>query len=49
MNEKNNEAIMTNDEGSTNAQMTKQCSRRKLLAFGFRHSFVIGHSAFVIS
>jgi hypothetical protein len=48
MNEKNDETIMTNDEGSTNAQMTKKHSQRELGAFGFCHLFVIGHSSFVI-
>jgi len=37
----NDEARMTNDERSSNVQMTK-------LPFGLRHSFVICHSTFVI-
>src|SRR3984893_7758917 len=44
----NDKARMTNDEISSNARMKK--FRPKLWAwFGFRHSFVIRHSAFVIS
>src|SRR5207253_5180083 len=39
---------MSNDEGSPNDQMTKQC-RSFTLDFGFRHSFVIRHSCFVIA
>src|SRR6266516_1944165 len=39
---------MSNDEGSPNDQMTKQY-RSCTLGFGFRHSFVIRHSCFVIS
>src|SRR5262249_48071462 len=39
---------MTNDETSSNAQMTKMRSNASLLSFGFRHSFFIRHSAFVI-
>src|SRR5437773_4863876 len=38
---------MSNDEGITNDQMTKQ-SRSHTSGFGFRHSFVIRHSCFVI-
>src|SRR5213080_1777097 len=38
---------MSNDEGSTNDQMTKQ-SRSHTSGFRFRHSFVIRHSCFVI-
>src|SRR5207248_5405150 len=38
---------MSRDEGSTNDQMTKQ-SRSHISCFGFRHSFVIRHSWFVI-
>src|SRR5438045_2979720 len=38
---------MSSDEGSTNDQMTKQ-SRSHISGFGFRHSFVIRHSWFVI-
>ena len=38
----NDEAQMTNDETRSNAQL------RTSLPFGFRHSFVIRHSAFVI-
>jgi hypothetical protein len=37
---------MTNDEGSPKVRMTKQ--HRRFSAFGFRHSFVITHSSFVI-
>jgi hypothetical protein len=44
----NDEARMTNDEGSPNAQMTKG-EWRFLGVLGFRHSFVIRHSTFVIS
>src|SRR5438093_4643632 len=36
-----------NDEGSPNEQMTKQ-SLSYISVFGFRHSFVIRHSCFVI-
>jgi hypothetical protein len=43
----NDEARMTNDERSSNAQMTKVRSEAYFLSFGFRHSFVIRHSAFV--
>jgi hypothetical protein len=39
---------MSNDETSSNVQMTKIRSDACLLSFGFRHSFVIRHSAFVI-
>src|SRR6266404_1580536 len=39
---------MSNDEGSPNDQMTKQY-RSFTLDFGFRHSFVIRHSCFVIA
>src|SRR5215831_14112478 len=39
---------MSNDETSANVQMTKIRSDACLLSFGFRHSFVICHSAFVI-
>jgi len=39
---------MSNDETSSNVQMTKIRSDTILLSFGFRHSFVIRHSAFVI-
>src|SRR6266446_1145314 len=38
---------MTNDETSSNAQM-KNVRRKRSAAFGFRHSFVIRHSPFVI-
>jgi len=38
---------MSNDEGCPNEQMTKQ-SRSYISVFGFRHSFVIRHSCFVI-
>src|SRR6266436_108496 len=38
---------MPNDEGNPNKQMTKQ-SRSCTSGFGFRHSFVIRHSSFVI-
>jgi Outer membrane lipoprotein-sorting protein len=44
----NDEARMTNDETSSNAQMTN--ARRKLFSsFRFRHYFVIRYSTFVIS
>src|SRR5256885_5909752 len=44
----NDKARMTNDQTSSNAGMKNV--RPKLWAwFGFRHSFVIRHSAFVIS
>src|SRR6266571_2862063 len=44
----NDEALMTNDETSSIAQVTN--ARRKLSSsFRFRHSFVIRHSIFVIS
>src|SRR5262249_6188312 len=39
---------MSNDETSANVLMTKMRSDACLLSFGFRHSFVICHSAFVI-
>ena len=39
---------MSNDETSSNVQMTKIRSDTCLLSFGFRHSFGIRHSAFVI-
>jgi hypothetical protein len=39
---------MMNDERSSNAQMTKMRSEVYSSSFGFRHSFVIRHSAFVI-
>jgi len=39
---------MSNDETSSNVQMTKIASATSLLSFGFRHSFGIRHSAFVI-
>ena len=42
------EARMTNDETSSNAQMTKPRSGPFLLSFRLRHSFVIRHSCFVI-
>jgi Outer membrane lipoprotein-sorting protein len=38
---------MTNDERSSNIQMTKK-QKAFSLSFGFRHSFVIRHSSFVI-
>jgi hypothetical protein len=41
----NDEARMTNDEGSPNAQMTKG-EWSFLGVLGFRHSFVIRHSSF---
>ena len=43
----NDEALMTNDEGSPNAQMTGG-EWSFLRALGFRHSFVIRHSSFGI-
>src|SRR5881392_398725 len=43
----NDEARMTNDGATSNAQMTN-VRRKRSAAFGFRHSFVIRHSAFVI-
>src|SRR5437868_15503160 len=44
----NDEARMTNDETSSNDQMTKM--RFEIVSpFGFRHSFVLRHSTFVIS
>ena len=39
---------MTNDETSSNVQMTKMRSEICHSRFGFRHSFVIRHSTFVI-
>src|SRR4029453_18359272 len=39
---------MSNDETSSNVQMTKIRSDTTLLSFGFRHSFGIRHSSFVI-
>jgi outer membrane lipoprotein-sorting protein len=39
---------MTNAETSSNTQMTKVRSGAFFLSFGFRHSFVIRHSSFVI-
>jgi outer membrane lipoprotein-sorting protein len=39
---------MSNDETSSNVQMTKIRSDACLLSFGFRHSFGIRHSVFVI-
>src|SRR5438552_3008013 len=45
----NDEARMTNDEGSPNAQITKQAPNVFSTPFGFRHSFVIRHSSFVIA
>jgi outer membrane lipoprotein-sorting protein len=39
---------MSDDETSSNVQMTKIRSDTSLSLFGFRHSFVIRHSAFVI-
>src|SRR2546428_4436013 len=39
---------MTNDETSSNAQMTDVRSDAFVLSLGFRHSFVIGHWSFVI-
>jgi outer membrane protein assembly factor BamE (lipoprotein component of BamABCDE complex) len=39
----NDEARMTNDE-----TMKKKHSNRRISSFGFRHSFVIRHSSFVI-
>jgi hypothetical protein len=45
----NDEARMTNDERSLNVQMTKMRSEVYFSSFGFCHSFVIRHSAFVIS
>jgi hypothetical protein len=44
----NDEARMTNVERSSNAQMTKMRSGVCPSSFGFYHSFVIRHSAFVI-
>ena len=41
---KNYEARMTNDEGSSNGETTKD----RIQFLGFRHSFVIGHSSLVI-
>src|SRR6266513_3631892 len=43
----NDEARMTNDGTTSNAQMTN-VRRKRSAAFGFRHSFVIRHSCFVI-
>src|SRR5262249_9640888 len=43
------EAGMIKDEGSSNIPMTKASSKVSSLPFGFGHSFVIRHSAFVIS
>jgi Outer membrane lipoprotein-sorting protein len=39
---------MSNDETSSNVQMTKIRLDTSRLSFGFRHSFVIRHSSFVI-
>jgi hypothetical protein len=39
---------MSNDEGSPNAQMTKERRAFLLNHSGFRHSFDIRHSGFVI-
>ena len=39
---------MSNDETTSKVQMTKIRLNACLLSFGFRHSFVIRHSAFVI-
>jgi hypothetical protein len=39
---------MMNAETSSNAQMTKVRSGAFFLSFGFRHSFIIRHSSFVI-
>jgi Outer membrane lipoprotein-sorting protein len=44
----NDEARMTNDKTSSNAQMTNVRSGPFLLSFRRRHSFVIRHSSFVI-
>ena len=44
----NDEARMTNDETSSNDQMTKTCFAAILLSLGFGHSFELGHSTFVI-
>src|SRR6266699_3135702 len=43
----NDEARITNDGTTSNAQMTN-VRRKRSAAFGFRHSFVIRHSCFVI-
>ena len=40
---------MTNDEISSNAQMTNMRPKICQSSFGFRHSFVLRHSTFVIS
>jgi len=39
---------MTNDEGSSNAQMTKRCAASLFRHSDFRHWFVIRRSSFVI-
>ena len=45
----NDEARMMNDEISSNSQMTNMESEVCRSSFGFRYSFVIRHSTFVIS
>jgi hypothetical protein len=47
-NDEDDEARMTNDKTSSNAQMTNVRSGPFLLSFWLRHSFVIRHSSFVI-
>jgi len=44
----NDEARMTNDEISSNVRTTKMQSESCPSSFGFRHSFVVTHSTFVI-
>src|ERR1700681_2954231 len=45
----NDEAQMTNDETNPNGRMTKRRWQSSPRSFGFRHSFVLRHSSFVIS
>jgi Outer membrane lipoprotein-sorting protein len=45
----NDEARMTNDETNPNGRMTKPRRQGSARSFGFRHSFVLRPSAFVIS
>ena len=44
----NVEAQMTNDELSSNSRMISLQSESFFSSFGFRHSFELRHSAFVI-
>jgi hypothetical protein len=47
-NQVNDEARMTNDETSPNAEMTNRRFNALFSSFGFHHSFDIRHSTFVI-